>query len=407
MADERSTTPLRPVILAPSMPTPPELEPRAQTEVELRMAEGIAELEALFPELEGPEGHPFVSYAWLAALENARCVGADVGWLPRHIVVSVKGDPIAVAPAYVKGNSEGEFIFDWGWANAAHRAGIEYYPKLLVAVPFTPATGPRVLVRRGADRDLAIGAVAAAVRGLPKTLGISSAHMLFPGREQAEALAERGGLLHRVSVQYQWHNRGYATFEDFLATLPTKKRTQIRRERKAMRERGITIETLREDALVPALVDDVFELYAATVDKFHYGRRYLNRAFFAEVLETMKSSVEIVVARDESGAILAGAFNVRGKEALYGRYWGTRVDVPFLHFNVCYYHPIDECIARGTPRFEPGAGGEHKLVRGFEPTLTHSLHRIEHPRLRGAITDFVEREREAILSELEGSGADD
>ena len=365
------------------------------------MAEGIAELEALFPELDGPESHPFVSFAWLAALEKTRCVGADTGWLPRHLVVSVKGQPLAVATAYVKGNSEGEFIFDWGWASAAHRAGIEYYPKLLLAVPFTPATGPRVLVRRGADRDLALGAVAAAVRELPKTLGISSAHVLFPHGEEADALAERG-LLHRLSVQYQWHNRGYATFEDFLATLPTKKRTQIRRERKAMKERGIEIETLRQEALVPELVDDVFDLYAATVDKFFYGRRYLNRAFFAEVLDTMKGSVAIVVARAESRKILAGAFNVRGKEALYGRYWGSRVDVPFLHFNVCYYHPIDDCIARGTPRFEPGAGGEHKLVRGLEPTLTHSVHRIEHPRLRSAITDFVEREREAILSEIEG-----
>lgn len=374
-------------------------------EVELRLAGGIAELEPLFAELEGPAEHPFVSYAWLSALEKTGCVSADAGWMPRHLVVSVKGEPIAVAPAYVKGNSEGEFIFDWGWASAAHRAGLDYYPKLLIAVPFTPATGPRVLVRRGADRDLAIGAVAAAVRELPKTLGLSSAHLLFPTGEEAEALAECG-LLHRLSVQYQWHNPGYATFEDFLATLPTKKRTQIRRERRAMRERGITIETLREEALVPSLVDEVFALYAATVDKFFYGRRYLNRAFFEEVLGTMKSSVEVVVARDDSGAILAGAFNVRGTEALYGRYWGTRVDVPFLHFNVCYYHPIDECIARGTPRFEPGAGGEHKLVRGFQPTLTHSLHRIEHPRLRGAITDFVEREREAILAELEGRDAD-
>lgn len=377
----------------------------AAQEVELRMADGIAELEPLFAELEGPADHPFVSFPWLAALEKAKCVGADAGWLPRHLVVSVKGEPIAIAPAYVKGNSEGEFIFDWGWANAAHRAGIEYYPKLLLAVPFTPATGPRVLVRRGADRELALGAVAAAVRELPKTLGISSAHVLFPPGAEADALAERG-LLHRLSVQYQWHNRGYATFEDFLATLPTKKRTQIRRERKAMKERGIMIETLREEALVPSLVDDVFDLYAATVDKFFYGRRYLNRAFFAEVLATMKGSVEVVVARDESRKIIAGAFNVRGKEALYGRYWGTRVDVPFLHFNVCYYHPIDECIARGTPRFEPGAGGEHKLVRGFEPTLTHSVHRIEHPRLRGAITDFVEREREAILSEIEARDAE-
>jgi len=369
--------------------------------VELRLVDGIAELETLFAELDGPEDHPFVSYAWLSALEKTKCASAESGWLPKHLVVSVKGKPIAVAPAYVKGNSEGEFIFDWGWANAAHRAGIEYYPKLLLAVPFTPATGPRVLVRRGADRELALGAVAAAVRELPRTLGISSAHMLFPRGDEAEALAERG-LLHRLSVQYQWHNGGYATFEDFLATLPTKKRTQIRRERKAMRERGITIETIREERLVPALVDDVFELYATTVDKFHYGRRYLNRAFFEEVLGTMKNSVEIVVARDEGGGIIAGAFNVRGKEALYGRYWGSRVDVPFLHFNVCYYHPIDECIARGTLRFEPGAGGEHKLVRGFEPTLTHSVHRIEHPRLRGAIADFVVREREAILSELEG-----
>jgi predicted N-acyltransferase len=219
-------------------------------DVELRLAPTIAELEGLFPELEGPEDNPFVSFRWLSALERTGCASAKRGWMPQHLVVSTAGRPIALVPAYVKGNSEGEFVFDWGWASAAERAGITYYPKLLAAVPFTPATGPRVLLRRGEDRSLATAAVAAALRQLPGTLSLSSAHLLFPSREEAEALAEHG-LLHRVGVQFQWHNQGFGCFEDFLATMPTKKRTQIRRERKELGKSGLTLETLREEQLTP------------------------------------------------------------------------------------------------------------------------------------------------------------
>lgn len=374
-------------------------------EVELRLVPTIAELAGVFPELEGPAENPFVSLPWLSALETTGCATARRGWLPQHLVASVDAEIVAVAPAYVKTHSEGEFIFDWGWASASDRAGIPYYPKLSIAVPFTPATGPRILVKKGADHALATAAVAAAMTRIPAQLELSSAHMLFPDAATADAL-EAHGLLHRLSLQYQWHNPGYATFEDFLATLPSKKRTQIRRERRAVAEQGITLETVRDEKLSPALADDVFELYAATVDKFFYGRRYLNRAFFEEVLGTMKSSIEVVLARDGS-RIVAGAFNVRGTHALYGRYWGARAEVPFLHFAACYYHPIAECIERGIGRFEPGAGGEHKRARGFVPTICHSVHHVEHPRLRAAIADFVEREAMVVRAEAEGTGAED
>jgi predicted N-acyltransferase len=255
-----------------------------------------------------------------------------------------------------------------------------------------------VLVRRGADPKLARAAAAAALLELPGQLDLSSAHMLFPTEEEATDLEARG-LVRRSTIQFQWHNQGFATYEDFLATLPSKRRTQIRRERRAPREQGLTIETLRDEQLSPALADEVFELYAATVDKFHWGRRYLTRGFFEEVLGSMKSSIEVVVAREGSRTV-AGAFNVRGAHALYGRYWGARADVPFLHFNVCYYHPVAECIERKIPRFEPGAGGEHKLARGFSPTIVHSIHHLVHPGLRRAVGDFCDRERAALLTEI-------
>ncbi len=375
-------------------------------EVELRLVPSVAEIAPLFAELDGPAEHPFVSLPWLSALETTGCAIARRGWMPQHLVVSSGGREIAVAPAYAKTHSEGEFIFDWGWASAAGRAGLEYYPKLSLAVPFTPATGPRVLVRKGEDRKLALAAVAAAMVKLPRTLGLSSAHMLFPQQDEAEALASHG-LIPRLSLQYQWHNAGYTTFEDFLRTMPSKKRTQVRRERKRVAQSGIVIATMRGEQLTPALADGIFQLYAATVDKFHYGRRYLNRAFFEEVLGTMKDSVEVVTARDASGKLLAGAFNVRGTHALYGRYWGAREEVPFLHFDVCYYHPIAECIEQGTARFEPGAGGEHKRARGFVPTITHSVHHLEHPRLRAAIEDFCQREAVAVRAECAAAADND
>ncbi|MET0593888.1 MAG: GNAT family N-acetyltransferase [Polyangiaceae bacterium] len=392
--------------------------------IELRVHESIRDVPQVeWDRLVGPNASPFLSYAFLEALERTGCVTPDRGWLPFHLTLWEKERLVAAAPAYLKGNSEGEFVFDWGWADFAHKMRVKYYPKLILAVPFTPATGARVLLaedageqgekgataERGADasgnpsasRERLVMAMSEGVRRVLDAQSLSSAHVLFLTEPEAEGFCGSGYAL-RLGVQYQWHNQGFRTFEDFLTTFPSKKRTQIRRERKEMAQRGIRIATQRGGEITEEAVEAMCEFYEATVDKFRWGRRYLNRPFFFDIAERMKDNVEIVLARDGSGRIIAGAFNMVGGGVLYGRYWGAREEHPFLHFNVCYYHSIDECIARGLVRFEPGAGGEHKRARGFAPTLTRSVHRLVDPRLNAAITDYLGRERDHIEKVVRG-----
>lgn len=374
--------------------------------IDLRIHETIRDVEqAAWDSLEGVKGAPFLSWTWLSTLERTGCVGAEKGWLPQHMTLWEDGRLVAAAPAYLKGNSEGEFVFDYAWASAAQRAGIEYYPKLVVAVPFTPATAPRLLVARdlpARDPSKLATLTRAFVQALAtfvRKAGISSAHVLFPTEAEADAL-EEVGLARRLGVQFHWTNDGFKTFDDFLAKFSSKRRNQIRRERREMEKIGIQLSTARGAEITPEIVDAMYGFYTSTVDKFYWGRRYLNRAFFEEISAAMRGSVEIVVAREKS-AIIAGAFNLAGEEALFGRYWGAAVDRPFLHFNVCYYHSIDECIRRGVRRFEAGAGGEHKVSRGFEPSLTHSAHLFADKRLDGAVRSFLERERQVVRANVE------
>jgi hypothetical protein len=370
--------------------------------IELRIHERIRDIpSADWDRLVGGSAPPFVSFAFLDALERAGCVGADRGWLPFHLTLWENERLVGAAPAYLKGNSEGEFVFDWGWAEFAHKIRVRYYPKLLLAVPFTPATGPRVLVAQEADRERMIFAMAEGMRRVLDAESFSSAHVLFLPEDEAKAFSRAGYAL-RLGVQYQWHNQGYGTFEDFLSTFPSKKRTQIRRERKEMDQRGIRIATLRGGAITSEALDAMCEFYELTVDKFRWGRRYLNRSFFSDICERMKDNVEIVLARNAAGRPIAGAFNLAGGGVLYGRYWGAIEEHPFLHFNVCYYHSIEQCIERKLVRFEPGAGGEHKRARGFAPTLTRSVHHLVDPRLNGAIRDYLGRERDHIERVMRG-----
>jgi predicted N-acyltransferase len=310
----------------------------------------------------------------------------------------------------LKTNSEGEFVFDWSWADLANRMGVAYYPKLILAVPFTPATGHRVLWHPSRDRGETIAIFAKAITTITREMDLSSAHVLFP--EEAEArLWEKAGFLMRNGVQYHWSNQGFSTFEDFLKTLPQKKRTQIRRERKQPAMDGMTITTLGpEDLQHPqgaAIGETMHALYATTVDKYFYGRRYLKKRFFDLVRQRFAHRLAWTVARDREGKILASAFNVKKGNVLYGRYWGTTIDLPFLHFNVCYYHGIDDAIRGGLSTFNPGAGGEHKRIRGFDPTLTYSAHHIEDPRFASVIGAFVERERRAIRDYVASGGKDE
>lgn len=352
-----------------------------------------------------PGASPFMEHTWLSCLEEAGCVGGSTGWIPHHFALYDGDELIAAAPAYLKLNSEGEFVFDWSWADLASRLGIEYYPKLIVAVPFTPATGDRVLVSAKRDRTKTIVTFAKAIQQVTSEAGISSAHVLFPREEEAKAF-EAAGFAVRFGVQYHFHNQGFRTYEDFLASLPQKKRTQIRRERKQPAMDGMTIETLRPEEYTPEVARKMHALYLTTVDKYFYGRRYLNETFFELLAKRFSHRLAWVVARKDD-EIVASAFNVKKDDTLYGRYWGTDVEARFLHFNVCYYYGVDEAIREGLKTFNPGAGGEHKRVRGFAPTITHSAHHIADPRFRGIVERFLEREREAITDYVARGGDDD
>jgi predicted N-acyltransferase len=375
--------------------------------IELRLHRSIAEIpREEWDALAGTDAPPFLSYTFLEALERAGCVAPKRGWLPMHLALRENEKLVAAAPAYLKGNSEGEFVFDFGWADYAERINVKYYPKLVVAVPFTPATASRVLVRDETDRERMVFALAEGLQQIVSTQKLSSAHVLFLPESEAKSF-EQAGFAPRWGIQYHWRNDGFATFEDFLSTLPSKKRTQIRRERKEMDRLGVRIVTLRGREITEEAIDAMYKFYEITVDKFRWGRRYLNRAFFFDVCDRMTEGVEIVLATDSGGRAIGGAFNLAGGGALYGRYWGATEDVPFLHFNVCYYHSIEQCILRNVARFEPGAGGEHKRVRGFAPTLTYSMHHLADARLSAAVRDYLGREREHMGRVASGELTDD
>ncbi len=337
------------------------------------------------------DASPFLEWEWLATLEHAGCVAPAAGWQPRPLLLREDGRLVGACPLYVKQHSEGEFVFDWGWADAAQRAGIAYYPKLLVGVPFTPVAGPRFLVAPGTPRAEATARLAAGLRQLCDANGLSGVHVNFCLDEEARALADAGWLL-RVGLQYHWHNAGYATFDDYLAHLRSKRRNQVRRERRGVREQGVEIAVLRGDAIPDELFDPMYRCYRATVDAHFYGRRYLNRRFFELLGERFRERLCFVVAR-RGGEIVAGTTNVVKGDALYGRYWGGLEAVRYLHFDVCYYAAIEHCIERGLARFEPGAGGDYKFLRGFDPQPTWSVHYLADARLAHAVGRYLEAER--------------
>jgi predicted N-acyltransferase len=372
-------------------------EGRRLTALELRVLPRIKDIpQAAWDALLREGSSPFVEHTWLDCLEEASCVGEAAGWIPRHLALYDGDDLIAAAPAYAKTNSEGEFVFDWSWADLAGRMGIDYYPKLVLAVPFTPATGDRVLVHPKRDRAEIVAVFAQALRSLVKELELSSAHVLFPPDDEARAWGEAGFSI-RHGVQYHWSNKDppFTSYEDFLTTLPSKKRTQIRRERKQPAMDGVEIRTLRKDEYTRPMAHAMYALYTTTVDKYFYGRRYMKKRFFELLTERFTDRLSWVVARKD-GELLAGAFNIEKDGIIYGRYWGTHVDMPFLHFNVCYYHGVEQAIRDGCTTFNPGAGGEHKKVRGFVPTITYSAHHIANARFRGILESFLERERRGV-----------
>jgi len=338
--------------------------------------------------------NPFLSHAFLSALEDSGCATRKTGWLGQHLRLDAPdGTLLGAVPCYLKSHSQGEYVFDHGWADAFERAGGRYYPKLQVAVPFTPATGPRLLAREGASTEAVRRALAEGIKTLAEQLGASSAHVTFATEEEA-VLLETAGFLHRTDQQFHFHNENYGSYEDFLETLASRKRKALRKERRAALEGGISIDLLTGRDLTEAAWDDFFAFYMDTGGR-KWGRPYLNRTFFSLIGERMAEDILLVMAR-RNGRYIAGAINFIGSDTLFGRNWGAIEHHPFLHFEVCYHQAIEFAITHGLNRVEAGAQGEHKLARGYLPVTTHSAHYIEHPGLRRAVADYLEAERQEV-----------
>jgi predicted N-acyltransferase len=341
---------------------------------------------------------PFVQHAFLHALETTGCVGPDIGWEPVHLALFRNSRLEAAMPLYVKHHSWGEFVFDWAWADAYRRHGLNYYPKLVCCVPFSPVPGPRLLAKNDDDRATLIQAALK----LTQDMGFSSFHILFP-TEPDHAVLNAASLMHRSGFQFHWHNADYSSFDDFLAALTHDKRKKIRQERKKLDKLGVTFRWIEGRDSTDADWDHFMRCYADTYAR-HRSDPHLNRAFFADLRTNMPDNVVLIIA-DRNGLPIACSFCIKGNQRLYGRHWGTLEYVPGLHFETCYQQGIEYAIAHGLQVFEGGAQGEHKLARGLVPTATHSWHWLENAEFRDAVDRFLERETDAIshyMDELDG-----
>jgi uncharacterized protein len=364
----------------------------------VRVVERLAEIPAAKWDACAGTDNPFLSHAFLEALEASGSATARTGWLPQHLLLEDEaGRLLGAVPLYLKSHSYGEYVFDHGWASALERAGGRYYPKLQCCVPFTPATGPRLLLHPEAGEDAADTLIAALVE-VARRRKVSSLHVTFPREVEWERLG-KAGFLQRVGRQFHWENDGYASFDDFLEALNSRKRKQIRRERRDAMAGGLEIETLTGSALETRHWDAFFRFYMSTSDR-KWGSAYLTREFFDLLGARMADKVALVMAR-QGKKYVAGALNLIGADTLYGRNWGCHGDFPFLHFEACYYRAIDFAIARGLKRVEAGAQGQHKIQRGYLPMPTYSAHWIRDPGFHRAVEEFVLRERRAVEQEME------
>lgn len=374
----------------------------ADTDYSVRVAAGIggftrAEWDSLGGTARGDKENgynPLVSFAFLSALEESGCAVRRTGWQGHHLrLETAQGRLLGAVPCYLKSHSQGEYVFDHGWSDAFERAGGHYYPKLQCAVPFTPVTGPRLLVRKGEDSDTVKAGLAAGLKAVTERLGVSSAHVTFAQQNDVEALVA-AGFLHRTDQQFHFFNEGFSTYDDFLATLASRKRKAMKKERREALAHGISIDWLTGKDLTEKAWDDFFAFYMDTGSR-KWGRPYLSRVFFSMIGERMADDILLVMAR-RNGRYIAGAINFIGSDALYGRNWGCIEDHPFLHFEVCYHQAIDFAIERKLKVVEAGAQGEHKLARGYKPVTMHSAHYIAHPGLRNAVADYLGRERREV-----------
>ncbi|MBL4800824.1 MAG: N-acetyltransferase [Emcibacter sp.] len=343
--------------------------------------------------------NPFLSHQFLSALENSGSATAETGWLAQHITLWKDKEIVGIMPLYLKNHSHGEYVFDHAWANALHNTGGQYYPKLQSSIPFTPVTGAKLLVRPGEENqpDIQKNLLTAAL-SLTKTLGVSSLHVTFAEKEEWELMAECG-FLKRLDQQFHWLNEGYRSFEDFLTALSSRKRKNIRKERKQALINDIEIEHLSGKDITEDHWDHYFSFYLDTSNR-KWGQAYLNREFFSLLSEKLSDRILLIMCK-RNNKYIAGAMNLISDDTLYGRYWGAIEDHRYLHFEVCYYQAIDYAIKHGLKKVEAGAQGDHKLARGYLPTSTHSAHWITNPSFRDAIANFLTHEREAILQNKE------
>ncbi|MGA2410158.1 MAG: GNAT family N-acetyltransferase [Candidatus Binataceae bacterium] len=346
--------------------------------------------------LLAPDDTPFLDWDWLHAMEESQSAARKTGWSPCHLTVrtGAGGRLVAACPLYLKSHSMGEFVFDQGWADAAERAGLSYFPKLLVGVPFTPHTGRRFLVAPGIDRHAMVEALGRSLVQLAADNKLSSIHVNFCAEDEAEALAGLG-FLERLGYQYHWRNAGFGSFSDYLTQLKSKRRYAVKHERAALQGQGITIRAIAGDAIPDELFPPMHRIYQSTIQKLYWGRQYLTHKFFDLARRDLKRYLCFVCAF-RGDELVAGTINLQRAGVFYGRYWGAFEDVKFLHFNVCYYAAIEHCIDNGITRFEPGAGGEYKWLRGFDPAITRSMHFLAHAGLRKAIANFLTHERREV-----------
>lgn len=366
----------------------------SMTELTISLHRSIDQIAASDWDGCGASANPFTTHRFLLALEVSGSVGEGTGWYPHHVVARRANQIVGVAPCYLKTHSQGEYIFDHGWAEAWQRAGGQYYPKLQVAVPFTPVTGPRLI---SDDPDVQ-AAMLEGLRKIAQDSGISGVHVTFCTQSELE-LGAQHGFLPRSSQQFHWPNPGYDSYDDFLGQLSSRKRKALRKERERAQEFGGTIVSLTGDEIRPEHWDAFWQFYQDTGSR-KWGRPYLTRAFFDQLQQTMRDDCVLVLALREDGMPIAGALNLLGPDAIYGRYWGTVEDHPFLHFELCYHRAMDWAIAHRLPRVEAGAQGEHKLARGYLPSETHSLHWVSDEGFYRAVADFLRRETDAVNEDI-------
>ena len=373
--------------------------PDGVTALSARVVENVANIPASTWETLSGIDNPFISYPFLLALEETGCATNEAGWLPHHLVVEeANGEIVAIAPLYLKSHSQGEFVFDHGWAHAWERAGGRYYPKMQVAAPFSPVTGPRLLAGNGPNSDDARLTLLRALETVCEKLGLSSVHVTFCTKHEHELMG-MAGWIQRVGRQFHWQNRDYTTFNDFLGALTSRKRKMIRKERQKVADQGITVRPLTGDEIRPEQWDAFYQFYVDTYDR-KWGYPYLNRAFFEAAQNRLGDRIVLVMA-DYEGLPVAGALNLRGSDALYGRNWGCLGDFRFLHFEACYYQAIEYAIEHGLHTVEAGTQGPHKIQRGYEPVQTYSGHYIPNESFRDAVERFCRDEEREVDWEME------